>query len=230
MQAIILAAGRGERMGALTDNTPKALLEVAGKTFLEHKFDALPYDVDEIILIVGYMGSKILDRFNGRYKDKHILYVEQENPKGGTAEALWNAKSVLHDSFLVMNSDGIYALEDMAKCAAYEWAILVQEMESVRTGRVILDKKGNVERILESGSHAGEKGYANTGLYKLDMRIFDYPPGSKANGSPERGLPQTIAQAAHDIEIKAVPASLWCEVKTPEDLQKSEEMLGNRAL
>src|SRR3989338_8305110 len=115
MQAIILAAGRGERMGALTDNTPKALLEVAGKTLLEHKFDALPYDVDEIILIVVYMGSKILDRFNGRYKDKHILYVEQENPKGGTAEALWNAKSVLHDSFLVMNRDGIYALEDMAK-------------------------------------------------------------------------------------------------------------------
>lgn len=215
-------------MGELTEALPKPLLEVAGKTLLEHKFDALPFDVDEIILVVGYHGSKIHDRFGGLYKDKRILYVEQENPTGGTAEALWLAKDLLHDQFLVMNGDNIYAREDMAKCAALrDWSVLVQEREHVDTGRVIVDKEGWVKDISENTDHKGEPGFANTAFYALDTRLFDYPPVPKAKGSSELGLPQTIIQAARDIEIHAVPATFWIEIKSPEDLQKAEDVLSS---
>src|ERR1700689_506521 len=108
MQTVILAAGRGTRMGALTESTPKPLLEVAGKTLLEHKLDMLPYDVDEVIIIVGYLGGEIQKRFGGTYKDKHIFYVEQEK-LDGTAGALWQARSVLEGQFLVMMGDDLYA-------------------------------------------------------------------------------------------------------------------------
>jgi len=228
MQAVILAAGRGSRMGDLTAAMPKPMLEVAGKTLLEHKFDALPNDVDEIVLIVGYHGRVIQQRFGGEYKGRRLLYVDQENPAGGTADALWHAESVLKDKFLVMNGDNIYSREDMAKCAVYEWAVLVQEKESIATGRVLVDKDGFVKGIAENSEHAGEKGYANTALYVLDRRIFGYAPVPKAAGSSELGLPQTMMLAANDIPIKAVEATLWIEIKTPEDISKAEEILKSR--
>lgn len=227
MQAVILAAGRGSRMGALTESTPKPMLEVGGKPLLEYKFEILPYDVDEIILIVGFMGSKIHDRFGGKWKEKNILYIEQENPEGGTADALWHAKDVLHDHFLVMNGDNLYALEDVAKCAAYDWSVLVQERDDVRTGRVIVEN-GLVKAIAENSEHQGQRGFANAALYSLDMRVFEYPPIPKAKGSSELGLPQTMMQAAHDIDIHAVPATFWFEVKSPEDLARAEEVLRAR--
>ncbi|MEK7093303.1 MAG: nucleotidyltransferase family protein [Patescibacteria group bacterium] len=225
MQAVILAAGRGTRMGALTDSTPKPMLQVAGKTLLEHKFDALPADVDEIIMVVGHMGGVIQSHFGGSYGNKRILYVEQENPQGGTAEALWLARDFLHDKFFVMNGDNIYGAEDMVECAKYEWAVLVQKRDEVRTGAVLVDEKRLVRGIAENSEHEGKEGYANTALYVLDMRVFNYPPIPKAAGSTELGLPQTMIQAAKDIPIQAVEASLWIEIKVPEDLQKAEEIL-----
>ena len=75
MQVVILAAGRGTRMGGLTERVPKSLLEVAGKTLLEHKFDILPDDVDEIIIVVGYLGDKIREWYGDGYHSKRIQYL-----------------------------------------------------------------------------------------------------------------------------------------------------------
>src|SRR3989338_3733767 len=107
MQAVILAAVRGTRMKELTEGTPKALLEISGKPLLQYEFDSLPEVVDEVIIIVGYMGSMIQQRFGGIYKDKKIFYVEQD-VLDGTAGALWRAKDILSDRFLVMMADDLY--------------------------------------------------------------------------------------------------------------------------
>ncbi len=77
MQAVILAAGRGTRMGALTEHTPKPMLLVNGRPVLEYIFDSLPEEIDEVIIVVGYLGSVIQKHFGGFYKGKKILYVEQ---------------------------------------------------------------------------------------------------------------------------------------------------------
>lgn len=229
MQAVILAAGRGTRMKELTESTPKPMLKIGGKTLLEHKLEALPQAVDEVILVVSYLGGVIHDYFGGIYNDKHLLYVEQDNPTGGTADALWQAKPLLKDTFLVMNGDNIYAPEDMDACIKFDWAVLVQQRDTVRTGAVIADKAGRVIRIDENTNHSGERGYANTGLYVLDERIFDYAPVPKAPGSQELGLPQTMIQAAKEIYIHAVPATYWLEIKEPDDIKKAEEFLAERA-
>ncbi len=213
-------------MNELTKSLPKPLLEVNGKTLLQHKFDALPEGVDEIILVVGYMGGMIQQKFGGTYKDKRILYVEQD-VLDGTAGALWCAKNILTGRFLVMNGDDLYVREDAAHCMAInEWAMLVKEMDHVLNGNVRIEDNGTILEIKE-GSHDGSAGLTNTGLYALDTRIFDYPMIPKAEGSTEYGLPQTILEASKKsgIPFIAVKATEWIQVTSPEDIQKAEAIL-----
>ena len=211
-------------MGALTESIPKPLIEIAGKTLLEHKFDALPEEVDEIILIVGYLGGKIQERFGGNYKGKRILYVEQEI-LDGTAGALWQAKDLLKGKFLVMNGDDIYAANDIRESIKYEWAVLVLKVDELGSaGNVIINEQGNVTDIIEKEAHQGGPGYANAALYVLDERIFNYAR-IKRPLSDEYGLPQTIVQAADQIPIHAVEASLLIRITSPEDIKIAEETL-----
>ena len=63
MQAVILAAGLGTRMGKLTKNTPKPMLKLDGKNLLEWKIERLPKEVDEVILVVGYKSEVIKKYF-----------------------------------------------------------------------------------------------------------------------------------------------------------------------
>ena len=216
-------------MGALTDNIPKPLLEVAGKSLLEHKFDALPDEVDEIILIVGYLGGKIQERFGGDYKGKRVLYVEQEI-LDGTMGALARAKGILKDRFLVLNGDDIYAPQDIAALAASDgWAVLGLESEDLTSAaKVILHKDGTVEDIIEASQHDGSPGVLSTGAFTLETKIFDYPMVPKAPGSDEFGLPQTIIATGQLLSL--VRGTYWIVITAPEDLQKAEEMLKDKAI
>ena len=228
MQAVILAAGRGTRMGDLVKDTPKPMLEVAGKTLLEHKFDVLPENVDEIILVVGYLQDIIKNHFGDSYNGKKISYLTQENIVGGTADALWQAKGVLKGKFLVMMGDDLYAQEDITACLAYEWALLVEQLVDLGTrGKVFVDTDQRIAEILEHEEHSGGSGLASTNMFVLDERIFDYPLVMRSKSKKEYGLPQTVAAAARAAQIPfyAVPATRWIQITNPEDIRKAEEVL-----
>ncbi len=63
MIAMILAAGRGERLRPVTDNLPKALVEVRGRSLLERHLDALKAaGVDTVVINLGWLGEQIVDR------------------------------------------------------------------------------------------------------------------------------------------------------------------------
>jgi L-glutamine-phosphate cytidylyltransferase len=59
MKAIILAAGRGSRLGAFTQNTPKPLVKVAGRPCLDYVLTALEPIAEEIIIVTGFLGDQI---------------------------------------------------------------------------------------------------------------------------------------------------------------------------
>jgi UDP-N-acetylglucosamine diphosphorylase / glucose-1-phosphate thymidylyltransferase / UDP-N-acetylgalactosamine diphosphorylase / glucosamine-1-phosphate N-acetyltransferase / galactosamine-1-phosphate N-acetyltransferase len=232
MQAVILAAGRGTRMGDLTKDTPKPMLTVGlpgqgGKNLLELKLEILPESVDEVIFVVGYFNEKIREFFGAEYMGKKITYVEQKNPTGGTADALWTAKDLLKDKFLVMMGDDLYSREDIEKCMQYEWAHLVDKVYGSRkAGLSVIDDNDVIQDIIE-GDHDDSEWWVGTNMFILDTRIFTQTPVPKAEGSSEVGLPQTIlvASRAQGIPLHAVYATFWIQITAPEDLMKAEEAL-----
>ena len=75
MQAIILAAGRGTRLNYLTENCPKPLIKINGKPILEYTLSSLPSQINEIIIIIGYLGEKIRKTFGNKFRNINIKYV-----------------------------------------------------------------------------------------------------------------------------------------------------------
>ena len=217
MQAVILAAGRGTRMGDLTQDTPKPLLNKDGKTLLEYKLDALSGVVQEVIIIVGYLGEEIKSYLGNRYNDIDIVYMVQEE-LNGTAGALFCAKDILRDDFLVMMGDDLYDKEDIIECMKYSWAVSVKERKNIEIGgEMLLNKQGDFIGIKEQ-KHFVEKGYINTGLYKLKKSIFDYEM-VKINGRSEFGLPQTLVEVSKRNHVHVVMSTKpWKQVSCQKDL------------
>jgi NDP-sugar pyrophosphorylase family protein len=224
MQAVILAAGRGKRMGKLTLTKTKPMLKIKGRPILEYKIDALPKKIKEIIFIVGYHSIDIISHFKKQYAGRRITYIFQGN-LNGTGGALHLAKSVLRDKFLVMMGDDLYYKKDLNNLLKYNLAIMGYEVdEANKFGVIRMDRRKNMTDVLEKPKHI-KRGFANTGVYILNDKFFDYK--LVPIGSGEFGLPQTMAQMARNHKIKVVKAERWHPISNEKDLETAERIINN---
>jgi MurNAc alpha-1-phosphate uridylyltransferase len=106
--AMILAAGRGERMRPLTDALPKPLLEVRGKPLIDHHIERLAAaGIDRIVINLAWLGSMIRDHLGtGAGRGVHIVYSEETPRALETAGGIFRALPLLGSgAFLVVNGD-----------------------------------------------------------------------------------------------------------------------------
>ena len=228
MKAVILAAGKGTRMGKLGEETPKPLLKVLGRTLLEHKLDLMPESIDEVILVVGHLKEQIIGAIGGKYRNLKITYVILDRLLG-TADALFACKDLLlkEAKFLVMNGDDIYSKKDMEEMARDGWAMLICKTDTLLgRGKVVFDENKNIANVIEKYAK-DEAGFVCGGLYTLTPEIFKYEMIKIPGG--EYGLPQTILSAKKNHEIRAVEGSFWLQITRPEDLQIAEKYFNKKA-
>jgi len=108
MQAVVLAAGEGTRLRPLTEDKPKALVEVDGRPILSHCFDRLiELDADELLVVVGYKKERIIDFYGDDYGGVPITYTHQREPKG-LAHALLCVEEHVDDDFMLMLGDNVF--------------------------------------------------------------------------------------------------------------------------
>ena len=107
MPAVILAGGLATRLRPLTEETPKALIEVAGHPFLWHQLQLLKrHGLRHIVLAVGYLGEKIQERFgDGSELGIRIDYTFDGPRLLGTAGAIRQALHLLPQHFFVLYGD-----------------------------------------------------------------------------------------------------------------------------
>jgi MurNAc alpha-1-phosphate uridylyltransferase len=108
MKAMILAAGRGERMRPLTDDTPKPLLRIGGQTLIEHHIHALAQaGFTELVINHAHLGEQIVAALgDGNAYGVEIRYSPETPPALETGGGIFNALPLLGDApFLVLNAD-----------------------------------------------------------------------------------------------------------------------------
>ena len=220
MKAMILAAGRGERMRPLTDHTPKPLLPVRGKPLIEWHLEALARGgVREVVINTAWLE----DRFpaalgDGRRWGLSIRYIFEGRDFGGALDiggGVANALPWLGDAFWLVSGD-IYAPDfefDAATASAFERSDRLAHLWLVPNppyhpqGDFGIDPSGLAMR-----DTAERMTWASLGLYKA--ALFD----GIARGRAAPLLPQLLAGAAARRITAQAYCGRWDNVGTPEQL------------
>lgn len=220
MQAVILAAGRGLRLRPLTDTCPKALVDLGGKPLLERLLEALPKEIHEIIIVVGYLHEQIESYVGHEWNGRSVKYVLQ-NPLDGTGSALTACRDLLSDRFLVINGDDLYLNGDLSRLIGHPLGILISATQDVVAASVLCDTQNHFEG-LETNPPQGEEHLRVCGAYVLDTRFFHQPLATiRVHGKTEYSLPHTLIGMTKDCVITVERAQHWKPVGTPEELEKA---------
>ncbi len=146
-QAVILCGGEGTRLGNITKKTPKPLIKVNSKSFLNYQIDHLKkFGFKKFLLLCGYKSEKFIKHFK-KNKDVKIIV---ENQKLNTGGALINAKKNLDKNFLLFNGDTFSDINfnffiDYHKKNKFRNSILINYTNTLnRYGKVKIKKKSNL--------------------------------------------------------------------------------------
>ena len=174
-QAIVLAAGEGQRLRPFTVTRPKAMLSIADKPILQYAVEALVSNgIRNIVIVAGYRKEQVFDYMGaGERFGAQITYVTQASQLG-TAHALAQTQSVAADEFLVLPGDNLIGPETIAEfVAAGPDAVLVKRVENPAGYGVVNTGGGQVRGIVEKPKEAGGN-IVNTGIYAFTKEVFGF--------------------------------------------------------
>ena len=243
MQAIILAAGMGRRLGELTKNNTKCMVEVNGITLIDRMLNQLSrLPLNRVVIVVGYEGTKLVDYIGNRYDDKmKIEYVE--NPiydKTNNIYSLALAKEQLQeDDTLLIESDLIFddGLFDLILNDPYPNLALVAKYQTWMDGTMVkIDDDNNIVNFIpkKAFDYDDVDSYFKTvNIYKFSKEFSTnkYVPFleayTKALGNNEyyEQVLRVITFLDHS-DLKALPISneRWYEIDDIQDRDIAEAL------
>jgi len=249
MKAIIIAAGKGSRLNPLTNDKPKCMLDIKGKTLLQHQIDALKGGgIDKIALVKGYKKETI------NYPDL-TYYINDDFPNNNILHSLFYAEKEMQDGFVAVYSDIFYgeeivkrlleSKEDISIVVDIDWRGYydgrtdhpIQEAENVvfdadnnvlKIGKILPDKKavhGEFIGMMKCTKKGADifRNYFN----KL-KKTYSGKPFQRAYVFEKAYLTDIFQDmASSGVKINCVIIEKgWAEIDTVQDYNRVNEFLG----
>ena len=228
--AMIMGAGLGSRMRPLTDDRPKPLVTVGGKTLIDHSIDRLvDAGVTRIVVNLHYKGE-MLRAHLGRRRDAEIIFSDETDRLLDTGGGVVKALPLFGDApFYVLNSDSIWvegpaaalpAMSEHWDPARMDGLLLLADMQTAMgyegKGDFVLKAQG---QVLRARDHAGAA-YAYPGVQIAHPRLFaDAPEGPfSTNLMWDRAITRGRL-------FGTVLDGVWIHVGTPEAREEAEAYL-----
>jgi len=213
-QAVILAAGEGQRLRPFTVNKPKVMLSIAGKPILHYVIESLAQNgIRNIVLIVGYRKEHIFDYIgSGEQFGVDITYVTEEKQLG-TAHALLQSQAVVEDEFLVVSGDNLIEASTITRFATIKPnAILVKRVDNPSRYGVLTIEEDLVKGIIEKPEEPMGN-TISTGIYAFTKEVFSFI-------EPELDMPDALNNMiAQSYPIYAQETDgVWLDVVYPWDI------------
>jgi N-acetyl-alpha-D-muramate 1-phosphate uridylyltransferase len=232
--AMVMAAGLGKRMRPLTATRPKPLVEVGGRTLIDHVFDRLrAAGVKRAIVNVHYLADALEAHLKHRVKDIEIIVSDERGRLMETGGGLVQARDLLGDKpFLVVNSDNLWidGPADAIRLLAKRWddakmdaLLLVVPLARAHChggqGDFHIAPDGRITARRKAGKPAP---FVYTGVQILSPRVLrDWPEG------PFSTMLFWERAIAEGRAYGLVHQGLWFDVGTPKAIGATEAILAD---
>jgi N-acetyl-alpha-D-muramate 1-phosphate uridylyltransferase len=231
--AMVLAAGLGKRMRPLTATRPKPLIEVAGRTLLDHSLDRLrSAGVRKAVVNVHYLADALEAHLRNRVKGIEIAVSDERDTLLETGGGLVRALPLIDsDPFLVVNSDNLWVdgPVDAIRLLASGWddermdaRLLLVPLARANCHKGQGDFHMDANGALRRRRPRGVAPFVFTGLQMVSKRLFE---GELPSGPFSANLLWDRAIARGRC-FGAVHEGLWFDVGAPANIRKADEMLG----
>lgn len=231
VQVVILAGGRGTRLGARTRHLPKSLVRVAGRPFVDWQLERLrDGGADEVVLCVGHLGDAMRSHVgDGARFGLRVVYSKDGPGLSGTGGAVRRALSLLWPQFLVTYGDTLVSLAPTTLLAALRRSGAGAMMSVLHRSRTrerpnCAVRAGKVARYSKSETDS-EMDYLDYGLIALSRDVVArWLPDSHSLERPFGALARRGALAAYEVTEGNF------EIGAPEGLAALERALAPPAL
>ena len=234
MKAMILAAGRGERMGLLTNHTPKPLLKIGSKTLIEYSIEALAAaGIDELVINVAYLGEQIMSYLGDGDRYGVSIAYSRESEALETAGGIIKALPLLGpEPFVLVNADvwtdyDFHRLRSIDLQHRLAYLVLVPDCAHNRAGDFALEvdpAAASVQGVREPSTVQGKviakeeapksQRYTFAGISVLHPRLFH---GYQAVHRP---LPPILHQAVvQSLVLGELYFGEWRDIGTAQRLE-----------
>jgi dTDP-glucose pyrophosphorylase len=241
IKALILAGGRGKRLGEYTEEENKCMLNFGGKPLIEYSLEnAINLGVNEIVIVVGYLAESIINYFGSSYKGTKIRYVIQKEQQG-LVHAIECSKSAIGNSDFILFLGDEFLLEPdhraLINLYLNENAFVVtgvikaeDKRKISKTYSILFDKNTKqIFRLVEKPKNPLNT-LMGTGNILFNNKIFGYIDSTPINQQrKEKELPDLIQCAIDDgKKVLYHPlSSTYVNVNTPDDIIVIKEATGN---
>lgn len=228
MKAVIIAAGKGTRMGPLTENRPKAMLPIANRPLLEHIIVAIKAaGIKDFLIVTGYCKEKIADHFeDGGSLGINIEYIEQQQQKG-TADAIAVARKSITERFLVANGDVLASIPDIKNILRTKGEVVLaaKTVASPEEYGILFVKGNRVEKIVEKPKKSISD-LANAGIYVFEPSIFDAINDTSRSPRGEYEITDSIQRLIDSGKVSGyVSLEKWQDIGFPWHMLEANEMM-----
>lgn len=232
MQAIIMAAGKGTRLGSLTKEIPKPLIPIKGVPLLKRQIDNLLKipEISEIIIVTGYKADMINDYVKENFDTRKIRIVYNEDYDKGAVVSVSKAEPYIKDEFgfLVMNADHLFSSSFYRKVIFKTKHVVVCFFQNRPAyddeRRVKIHSNGDVE--LSKGIKDYQYGY--TGLIAVSGECKEQYFKCLNKVNKDSHPDEVILPLSKKVPIQLfdIGEGIFLEVDTPEDYENAQKNIG----
>ena len=231
MRAILLAGGQGTRLRPLTLNTPKPVVPIFDRPFLQYQIDVLRQipEVDEIVLSLNYQPHRIREVFgDGSALGVRLTYGVEPEPLGTGGAIRFAAGDYRGEPLIVFNGDVFTSVDLQALVALHrdrkaQATIVLTPVENPSAyGLVETDRDGNIQAFVEKPKPDEIRcNTINAGIYVLDPALLERIPHGRPS-SVERDYFPSLIRDKHTF-VAHVSNGYWLDIGTPAKYRQAHE-------